>query len=153
MFAPGSVVAVVASRWNGEVVGKLLAGCEVRLAALGATAAIFRVPGAFELPTAAKWLAESDHFAAVICLGCVIRGETYHFEVVAGEAARGVMRVSLDTGVPTILGVLTVDTQEQALARAGGPHGHAGEAAADAAAEMAALRNQIVAASYTADRG
>ena len=153
MFPAGSVVAVAAARWNGEIVGKLLAGCEVRLAALGATAAVFRVPGAYELPTAAKWLAESDRFAAVICLGCVIRGDTYHFEVVAGECARGIMRVSLDTGVPTIFGVLTVDTEEQALARAGGPHGHAGEAAADAAAEMADLRNRVVAASYDAARG
>ena len=90
----------------------------------------------------------------MICLGCVIRGDTYHFEVVAGECARGLMRVSLDTGVPTIFGVLTVDTEEQALARAGGRggHGHAGEAAADAAAEMAALRNRVVAASYDAAR-
>lgn len=139
-FPQGSHVAVIAARWNAPIVEKLLDGCLQRLNDLGASAEIFRVPGAFELPTAAKWLAEMGRFEAVILLGCVIRGETPHFELVAGECARGTMRASLDTGVPVIFGVLTVNTQEQAIARAGGGHGHAGIAAADAAAEMVLMR-------------
>jgi 6,7-dimethyl-8-ribityllumazine synthase len=134
---------VVASRWNGPIVERLLEGCTRRLQELGAGFEVHRVPGAFELPTAAKWLAEDDGNAAVICLGCVIRGETPHFEYVAGECARGVMRVSLDSGVPVIFGVLTVETEQQAIARTGEGHGHAGVAAADAAGEMILLRVQI----------
>jgi 6,7-dimethyl-8-ribityllumazine synthase len=139
----GMRIAVVASRWNGPIVERLLEGCTRRLQELGARLEVYRVPGAFELPTAAKWLAEDDANAAVICLGCVIRGETPHFEYVAGECARGVMRVSLDTGMPVIFGVLTVETEQQAIARTGEGHGHAGVAAADAAAEMIALRATI----------
>src|SRR5690606_38954692 len=110
---------------------------------LGATVDVHRVPGAFEIPTAAKWLAEAGGHAAVICLGCVIRGDTPHFEYVAGNCAGGVMRVSLETGVPVIFGVLTVESEQQAIARTGGGHGHAGIAAADAAAEMVALRQTL----------
>ena len=125
-FAPGSRVAVAAARWNGPIVERLLEGCVRRLAELGAETAVVRVPGAFELPTAANWLARDSANVAVICLGCVIRGETPHFEYVAGECARGVMRVSLDSGMPVIFGVLTVDNEQQAIARSGGGHGHAG---------------------------
>lgn len=139
----GTRIAVVASRWNGPIVERLLEGCTRRLQELGAGFDVYRVPGAFELPTAAKWLAEDDRNAAVICLGCVIRGETPHFEYVAGECARGVMRVSLDTGMPVIFGVLTVETEQQAIARTGEGHGHAGVAAADAAAEMVGVRKGI----------
>ena len=139
----GTHLAVVASRWNAPIVERLLEGCTRRLAELGASFEVYRVPGAFELPTAAKWLAEDARNAAVICLGCVIRGETPHFEYVAGECARGVMRVSLDTGVPVIFGVLTVETEQQAIARTGEGHGHAGVAAADAAAEMVGVRKGI----------
>lgn len=142
-FPEGSRVAVVASRWNGSVVDKLLDGCLQRLDALGAASETFRVPGAFELPTAARWLAETGKFDSVILLGCVIRGQTPHFDLVAGECARGTMRISLDMGVPVIFGVLTVNTREQADARAGGEHGHAGVAAADAAGEMVLLRRQV----------
>ena len=142
-FPAGARVAVVAARWNGPIVERLLEGCVRRLAELGAEAAVARVPGAFELPTAAKWLAADRRTVAVICLGCVIRGETPHFEYGAGECARGVMRVSLDSSVPIIFGVLTVENEQQAIARSGGGHGHAGIAAADAAAEMVALRQSL----------
>lgn len=143
VFPAGSHVAVAAARWNGPIVERLLEGCIRRLAELGAQSSVLRVPGAFELPTAANWLVHVPGNAAVICLGCVIRGDTPHFEYVAGECARGVMRVSLDSGVPVIFGVLTVENEQQAIARSGGGHGHAGIAAADAAAEMVALRHSL----------
>jgi 6,7-dimethyl-8-ribityllumazine synthase len=141
-FPPGVRVAVVAARFNAHVVDELLAGCLGRLWQMGLTADrvdIQRVPGAFELPLAAKALARSRKFAAVICLGCVIRGDTPHFDYVAGECARGIQEVALSETLPVIFGVLTTNTEEQALARAGGAHGHAGERAAEAAAEMIAL--------------
>ena len=132
-------VAVVAARFNGRIVDELLAGCLRRLEALGVTGdevEVHRVPGAFELPVAARVLAGTRRFAAVICLGCVIRGDTPHFDYVAGEAARGIQQVAVNEGLPVIFGVLTTDTEQQARDRTGGPHGHAGERAADAAAEM-----------------
>jgi 6,7-dimethyl-8-ribityllumazine synthase len=133
---------VVAARFNAHVVDELLAGCLRRLQQMGLPAdraEVHRVPGAFELPVAAKVLAGTKRFAAVICLGCVIRGDTPHFDYVAGECARGIQRVAIDESLPVIFGVLTTDTEEQALARVGGAHGHAGERAAEAAAEMVDL--------------
>ena len=103
----------------------------------------FEVPGAFELPVAAKWCAESGRFAGVACLGAVIRGETDHYEYVCAEAARGVQRVQLDTGVPCTFGVLTCDTMDQALARAGGGKRDQGRNAAMAVARMARLRAEL----------
>src|SRR4051812_36365229 len=100
----------------------------------------YEVPGAFELPAAAKWCAESGRFAGVACLGAVIRGETDHYDHVCAEAARGVMDVQLATGVPCAFGVLTCDTMEQALARAGGGKRDQGRNAAIAVARMARLR-------------
>ncbi len=102
-----------------------------------------RVPGAFELPVAAQALADTSRFAAIICLGCVIRGDTPHFDYVAGEAARGIAQVALEHSLPVIFGVLTTNTEEQAKDRIGGSHGHAGEKAAEAAAEMIAVMNRI----------
>jgi 6,7-dimethyl-8-ribityllumazine synthase len=139
-------IAVVAARWNADIVDALLSGCVDRLKQLGMDEkriVVERVPGAFELPLAAKLFVDTKRFNAVILLGCVIRGETYHFETVANEAARGTQAVALASGVPCIFGVLTVDSLEQAIARAGGAHGHAGIAAADAAAEMIALAASI----------
>ncbi|MGH7177768.1 MAG: 6,7-dimethyl-8-ribityllumazine synthase, partial [Tepidisphaeraceae bacterium] len=136
-------IAIVAARFNGAIVDELLTGCLGRLEEIGANPAhveTHRVPGAFELPLAAKWIAGSGNFAAVICLGCVIRGDTPHFDFVAGECARGIQQAMLDSGVPIIFGVLTTDTEEQARQRAGGTHGNAGARAADAAAEMIGLR-------------
>jgi 6,7-dimethyl-8-ribityllumazine synthase len=103
----------------------------------------FEVPGAFELPAAAKWCAESGRFAGVACLGAVIRGETDHYDYVCAEAASGVQRVQLDTGVPCAFGVLTCNTMEQALARAGGGKRDQGRNAAIAVARMARLRTDL----------
>jgi len=136
--------AIVAARFNAEIVEELLNGCQRRLGELKIGAdriAVFRVPGAFELPVAAKWATKS--YSAVICLGAVVRGDTPHFEYVAGEAARGIANVSIESGVPVIFGVLTTNTHQQALDRIGGSHGHAGERAAEAAVEMVVLKAKI----------
>jgi 6,7-dimethyl-8-ribityllumazine synthase len=136
----------VVSRWNGFVTDKLLEGAVSALREHGLAEdaiTVARVPGAFEVPTAARWAAESGSFDAIVCLGAVIRGETAHFEYVSGGAAEGIARVALDTGVPVIFGVLTVDSVEQAMARAGGKDGHKGEEAALTAIEMATLRRQF----------
>lgn len=138
-------MAILAARWNAAVVDRLLEGCLHRLAELGVGAdacRVFRVPGSFELPVAAKAAATCGRFDAVIVLGCVIRGETWHFEAVAGQCAAGVRQVAVETGVPVLFGVLTVNDLDQAMARSGGSHGHAGRDAADAAVEMVlALRD------------
>jgi 6,7-dimethyl-8-ribityllumazine synthase len=103
----------------------------------------FKVSGAFELPLAAKWCAESGRFAGVVCVGAVIRGETDHYDFVCGEAAAGIQRVALDTGVPCGFGVLTCDNMEQAVARAGGGKRDQGRNAALAVAGMAKLRAEL----------
>jgi 6,7-dimethyl-8-ribityllumazine synthase len=139
---PTARVAIVAARFNSSFVDELLTGCRRRLAEAGIVGdrlAIHRVPGAFELPVAAAALAQTEKFAAVICLGCVIRGDTPHFDYVAGETARGIARVALDHTLPVIFGVLTTNTEEQVRERLGGSHGHAGERAAEAALEMIAV--------------
>jgi 6,7-dimethyl-8-ribityllumazine synthase len=139
-------VAIVAARFNSMIVEELLDGCRRRLAEeqiTGSRLEIHRVPGAFELPVTAKLLAETKKFAAVICLGCVIRGDTPHFDYVAGEAARGISQVAIECSLPVIFGVLTTNTEQQAKDRIGGSHGHAGERAADAAMEMIALAAKI----------
>ncbi len=141
-ISPEARLAVVATRWNVAVVDELLAGCLRRLGELNIDASrvrVERVPGAFELPVAAKLLARTGRYSAVICLGCVVRGDTPHFDYVAGESARGIQQVAIDESIPVIFGVLTTNTQQQALDRTGGPHGHAGERAAEAALEMIAL--------------
>lgn len=139
-------VAVVATRFNEHIVGTLLQGCIERLAELGLTddrVHVERVPGAFELPVAARLLIDTRQYSAVVCLGCVIRGETAHFEHVAGQSAAGIRQVAVETGVPVIFGVLTTETEQQALDRAGGSHGHAGRSAAEAAVEMIALASRV----------
>ena len=103
----------------------------------------YEVPGAFELPLAAKWCADSGRFAGIACLGIVIRGETNHYDYVCAEAASGIQRVQLDTGVPCAFGVITCDTREQAEARAGGDKRDQGRNAAIAVMRMAELREQI----------
>ena len=135
-------VAVVASRYNAEVVQKLLDGAVGRLAERGIPReriTVALVPGAWELPLACRRLAEAGGHQAVVALGCVIRGDTPHFEYVCREASRGIIQASLDTGLPVSFGVLTVDSMEQALARAGGSAGNKGAEAADAAVDMAQL--------------
>jgi 6,7-dimethyl-8-ribityllumazine synthase len=145
-FTADSRVGVIAARFNAAIVDELLSGCERRLKQLGLSDGgieVHRVPGAFELPLAAQALAQTGRVSAVICLGCVIRGDTPHFDYVAGEAARGITQASLSTGVPIIFGVLTTNTDEQARERTGGKHGHAGERAAEAAAEMISVLGKI----------
>jgi 6,7-dimethyl-8-ribityllumazine synthase len=142
----GTRIGVTAARFNEHIVTPLLEGCLQRLAELGLPAKqvqVHRVPGAFELPLAAKLLAGSKKFDAVICLGCVIRGETPHFDYVAGECARGIMQVSIEQQLPVIFGVLTTDSEAQATDRIGGEHGHAGVSAANAAVEMILLSTSI----------
>ena len=139
-------VCIVVARWNEFVTRKLLEGAESCFGERGVekqNVTVAWVPGAFEIPTAANWAARSGAFDAVICLGAVIRGETAHFEYVAGGATEGIAKIALETGVPVIFGVLTVDNVEQALSRCGGKDGHKGEEAAQAAIEMANLRRMF----------
>ncbi len=138
----GLRIGVVASRFNEEVVTRLVEGATARLDALGVAhddISLAWVAGAFELPLAARAMAESGTVDAVLCLGCVIRGETAHFEYVSAEAAAGISRVGHDTGVPALFGVLTTDTREQALARADATKEDKGADVAEAAVEMAQL--------------
>ena len=138
--------AVVVSRFNEPVTSRLLEGALAAFRRHGVAdedVEVARAPGAFEIPLVAQRLARSDRFDAVVCLGAVIRGETPHFEYVAGECARGVQAVGLDTGVPCIFGVLTTDSLEQALERAGGSHGNKGWDASVAAMEMAGLLESL----------
>jgi len=136
--AKGLNFAILVARFNGAITEKLLAGAREAFTKSGAKSQqVFYVPGAFELPFAAKKLVSRGGFDAIVALGAVIRGDTPHFDYVAGEAARGLQQVGLDTGVPVIFGVLTTDTWEQAEARAGGAAGNKGLDAAMTAIEMA----------------
>jgi 6,7-dimethyl-8-ribityllumazine synthase len=142
--ATGMRFAIVAARFNHEVTEPLCAGAEKKLWAHGAEdVTVAWVPGAFELPLVAKRFAASGAVDAVVCIGAVIRGETAHFEYVAGECAAGVTRASLDTGVPVAFGVLTVEDREQAFDRVGGSEGHKGEEAASTAIEMVSLLRRL----------
>lgn len=140
--ADGRRFAVVAARFNEVVVRKLVVGALEGFRAKGAAeddVELAWVPGSFELPLVARRLAASGRYAAVICLGAVIRGETPHFDHVAEQAALGIREAAQATGVPVIFGVLTTDTFEQAMDRAGGKHGNKGWDAAMAGMEMASL--------------
>lgn len=144
--ASGLRFAIVVSRFNETITRSLLEGARDCLRRHGAderTLAVAWVPGAFEIPLAAQRLARSGQFDAVICLGAVIRGATAHFEHVAGQAAAGVARVALDTGIPVTFGILTTDTIEQAVERAGTKAGNKGFDAALSAIEMVNLLRQI----------
>ena len=136
-------VAVVVSRFNEDVTKRLLRGAVASLQEHGVEdPEIFWVPGSLELPVTALALAEKGGHDAIVCLGCVIRGETFHFEVVAMQSAAGLMQVQLDTGVPIAFGVLTTEDREQALARSG-PKNNKGAEAAEVAIEMANLLRTI----------
>jgi 6,7-dimethyl-8-ribityllumazine synthase len=137
------VYAACVGRFYEELAERLVDGARRVFEGAGASIEVHDVPGAFELPLAAKYCAESGRYAGVACLGAVIRGETDHYDYVCAEAASGIARVSLDTGVPCAFGVLTVDTMEQALARAGGGKRHQGEDAARAALRMVELRRVL----------
>ena len=144
--AGGMRLVVVASRFNDDVTKLLLEGALQSLAGMGLdpdSVPVVWVPGAFEIPLVAKQLAESGERDAVICVGAVIRGDTPHFDYVAGECATGISRVALDTGVPVAFGVLTTDDRNQAFARAGGAEGNKGAEAAATAVEMVDLLRQL----------
>jgi 6,7-dimethyl-8-ribityllumazine synthase len=134
--------AVIVSRFNSGITESLRNAARTALEHAGVAAADveeFSVPGAFELPQAARWAAETGRFDAILCLGCVIRGETPHFEYVSSAAAQGVMAAAGDTGIPIAFGVLTTDNEAQAQARAGDDEHNKGREAAAAALEMASL--------------
>ena len=133
-------VGIVVARFNGEITSRLLDGAIAALEEAGVERDridVVPVPGAFELPLGAMALARTRRYSCVIALGCVIRGETPHFDFVAGEAASGLQVAALETGIPVSFGVLTCDNREQAEARAGGPQGNKGSEAARSALEMA----------------
>jgi 6,7-dimethyl-8-ribityllumazine synthase len=139
---PAGRFAVVAAKFNALVVDHLLAGATDALAKHGVPTDrvdVVRVPGSFEIPVVAQHLAKGGKYAAVVCLGCIIRGDTDHYDHVAGAAASGVLNAGLNSGVPVIFGVLTCDTLEQALHRAGGKAGNKGAEAAATAVEVVNL--------------
>lgn len=144
--AKGLKFAIIASRFNDFITSKLVDGAMDGLLRHGASDGdidIIRVPGAFEIPVVAKILAQAKKHHAVICLGAVIRGATPHFEYVSAEVSKGVASVSMESGLPVIFGVLTTDTIEQAIERAGSKGGNKGWDAALSAIEMANLLRQI----------
>jgi len=146
LAAPDAQFAVCAARFNEQIVQRLLLGAREGFSRFGvdeSRLAVVRVPGAWELPLACAELAKTGRFAAIVALGAVVRGETPHFDYVASQAATGLARVALDTGVPVIFGVLTTDNMEHAEARAGGKHGNRGFDAAQAAVEMANLTRTL----------
>ena len=148
--AEGFRFAIVASRWNDFLTSKLLEGALDALEGLGANEKaieVFKVPGAFEIPLMTLKVAESGKFDAVICLGAVIRGQTPHFEYVAGEAAKGIGQVAMKTGVPVLFGIITTDNLEQAIDRAGAKAGNKGFEAAMAAIELVNLYKEMQAGS------
>src|SRR6516225_1547208 len=143
---PAGRFAIIAARFNAIVTEALWTGCRDALLRHGMAEDrldLVWVPGSFEIPLVARKLAESGQYAAVICLGCVIRGETGHYDHVAGQAAAGVMQAGLGTGVPVIFGILTTETVEQALNRSGLKSGNKGAEAAVTAIEMVNLLGQI----------
>src|SRR5690554_5160578 len=145
--APGKKFAIVVSRFNSFIVEALLDGAIGTLQRIGqvkdADITVVRVPGAYELPLAAQKLAASERYDAVIAIGAVIRGGTPHFDFVAGEANSGLARVAMDAGVPVAFGVITTDTDEQAIDRAGVKHGNKGSEAALSALEMVNVLEQL----------
>lgn len=143
---PSGKVAIVAARFNAFVVDQMVAGAEQNLLANGVAAEnilLIKVPGAFELPLISQTLAARQDISAVIALGCVIRGDTAHFDFVAGEASAGISRVSLESNKPVAFGVLTTETVEQALARASMDAGNKGADVAMVALEMCDLLQQL----------
>lgn len=131
-------LGIVASRFNEEICGKLLDGARAEAQKLKAEVAVISVPGALEIPLALQWMAQSGRFDALVALGAVIRGDTYHFEIVANESARGLMDVMLECGIPVANGILTTDDEKQAQARL-----DKGAEAVRVALEMARLKGKM----------
>jgi len=143
-MSEGRRFAIAVGRFYEELADRLIAGAQrTFIAATGDPADVFEVPGAFELPLAAAYLAHSGRYEGVACLGAVIRGETDHYDYVCAEAARGIQEVQLRSGIPCAFGVLTVDTMEQALARTGGDKRDQGEHAAQAVLSLATLKTDL----------
>ena len=146
LIAKGKKFSIVASRFNDLMTKELVSGCAdtlVRHGVLEQDITIAWVPGAFEIPTVAQKLAKTKSYDAVICLGTVIRGATPHFDYIASEVAKGVAKVSSDTGIPVIFGVITADTIEQAIERSGAKDGNKGRDAALSAIEMVNILEKI----------
>jgi 6,7-dimethyl-8-ribityllumazine synthase len=144
--AEGFRFALVASRWNDFLTSRLVEGALDALERLGAeekSVALFKVPGSFEIPLLARKLAASGKYDAVICLGTVIRGQTPHFEYIAGEVTKGIAQAGMETGVPVIYGIVTADTLEQAIDRAGVKSGNKGFDAAMSAVELVNLYKTV----------
>lgn len=142
LAAAGLRVAIVVSRFNATITERLLNGARDELATLGVRSdavTVIHVPGAFEIPVVAKHLAASSRFDGILCVGCIVRGVTPHFEQIARECAHGIQQVALATGIPVIFGVLTAETMEQAEERAGGRFGNQGAHGARTLVEMAHL--------------
>ncbi len=142
----GLRICIVVAQWNAFVTAKLLDGAKAGLGERGVRPddiTVAWVPGSFEVPAATRWAAESGNYDAVIAIGAVIEGETDHYEHIAGQAAAGIMEAAQATGVPVAFGVLTCNDADQALERAGGKHGNKGEEAAEAAIQMARLRERL----------
>jgi 6,7-dimethyl-8-ribityllumazine synthase len=135
--------AIVVGRFYEELAERLVAGAQRAFSEAGVSVEVHDVPGAYELPLAAFYLAQTGRVSGVACLGAVIRGETDHYDYVCAEAARGIQDVQLRTGVPCAFGVLTVETMEQALARSGGDHRDTGYHAAEVVLQMSALRAEL----------
>lgn len=146
LIAKGKKFAIVASRFNDFITKELISGCVDTLIRHGADKEkieLVLVPGAFEIPVVAQRLAKSKAFDSIVCLGTVIRGATPHFDYIAQEVSKGIAKVSLDTSVPVIFGVITADTIEQAIERAGTKDGNKGKDAALSAIEMANLFDEL----------
>ncbi len=144
--AKGLRLAIVVSRFNSFITERLLNGALDALARAGASdkqVEVVRVPGSFEIPVAAKRLAETGRYHALVCLGCIIRGQTQHFDYISAEVTRGIQLAAVETGVPIAFGVLTTDTLEQAIDRAGAKSGNKGADAALSAVEMATLLQKV----------
>ncbi len=144
--AAGLRLGIVVSRFNNFITDRLLAGALEALGRAGAQEKqvdVVRVPGSFEIPMAAKKMGESGKYDAVICIGCILKGQTDHYEYIATEAARGVQLAQVETGVPMVFCVLTCDTLEQAIDRAGAKSGNKGYEAGLAAVEMASLARKL----------
>ncbi|NNM94278.1 MAG: 6,7-dimethyl-8-ribityllumazine synthase [Bacteroidia bacterium] len=142
----GCTIGIVTAGWHSDVTDKLLAGALETLKESGFTSSsviIRKVPGSFEIPAAASWLIHKHAPGAVICLGCIIRGETPHFDFIAQAVSMGIMKLNLKYNIPVIFGVLTTNTVRQALERSGGKAGNKGTEAASAALEMLKLKESI----------
>ena len=146
LSAGGFRFALVSSRWNDFLTGRLVEGALDALERLGAdegSVEHFRVPGSFEIPLVAQKVAQSGRFDALVCLGTVIRGQTPHFEYVAGEVTKGIAQAAMESGVPVLYGIVTADTLEQAIDRAGVKAGNKGFEAAMAAVELVNLYKSV----------